>query len=91
MENALAYTTDYINCNEYYKFECVNVPSISGKQIRFEETPIVVPTGTNAMSAAEAAYASGLLTLHSSLRLDEEQSKLFDTFIKKKYKKLHDK
>ena len=65
-------------------------PSISGKRIRFEETPIVVPTGNNAMSAAKAVYASGLMTLHSSLLLDEEQSKLFDTFIKK-YKKLHDK
>ena len=65
-------------------------PNVSGKRIRFEETPIVVPTGNIAMSAAKAAYASGLLTLHSSLRLDEEQSKLFDTFIKK-YKKLHDK
>ena len=65
-------------------------PTSSVKRVRIEDTPIILPTSNNAMSSAKAAFASGLLTLHSSLRLHEEQSNLFDSFIKK-YKKLKEK
>ena len=65
-------------------------PTSSVKRVHIEDTPIILPTSNNAMSAAKAAFASGLLTLHSSLGLHEEQLNLFDSFIKK-YKKVKEK